>query len=130
MLVFRSFAIGLSAACFALLVIRPTVELRVADAPPISTIGPQPYADHGRATTPALPTIVDAAPGITPAQLALTIRLAPGEAITSVDDVAVSSNLGAGIVLASRELRAGHFIDLGVDGPAGPRRVLVLLHEP
>jgi hypothetical protein len=122
MLVFRSLAIGLSAACFALLVMRPTVELRVAEAPTLSTTEPQPQA------LPALPTIIDAAPGITPAQLALAIRLAPGEAITSVDDVSVIGDLGAGVVLASREMRAGRFIDLGVEGPAGPRRVLVLLH--
>ena len=121
MLVFRSFAIGLSAACFALLVMRPSVELRVTEVPVES-------AQAQQAPLPLLPTIVDAAPGITPAQLAMTIRLQPGEQITSVDDLAVTSDLGAGIVLASRDLAARRYIDLGVAGPAGERRVIVLLH--
>jgi hypothetical protein len=123
MLVFRSFAIGLSAACFALLVMRPTVELRVAEAP-LSTNDPQLV----RTAAPPLPTIIDAAPGITPAQLAMTIRLQPGEQIVALDDVAVTNDLSAGIVLASRDLRARHYIDVGVAGPDGERRVLVLLH--
>lgn len=127
MLVFRSLAIGLSAACFALLVMRPTVEMRVIEVPALLPHHPQ-LGHAARPAVPPLPTIVDAAPGITPTQLALTIRLRPGEQIASVDDVAVTSDLSAGILLASRDLRAGTFIDLGVSGPDGERRVLVLLH--
>jgi hypothetical protein len=123
MLVFRSLAIGLSAACFALLVMRPTVEMRVVEVPAATPAQPR----LARAA-PVLPTIIDAAPGITTAQLAMTIRLQPGEQIVSLDDVAVTSDLSAGILLASRDLRARQYIDVGVAGPSGERRVLVLLH--
>ena len=123
MLVFRSLAIGLSAACFALLVMRPTVEMRVVEVP--AAMPAQPRLARA---APVLPTIIDAAPGITTAQLAMTIRLQPGEQIVSLDDVAVTSDLSAGILLASRDLRARQYIDVGVAGPSGERRVLVLLH--
>jgi hypothetical protein len=130
MLVFRSFAIGLSAACFALLVMGPTVEIHECFTGPT-----QPEAQLARAAqgqlahaAPVLPTIIDAAPGITAAQLAMTIRLQPGEQIVSLDDVSVTSDLSAGILLASRDLRARQYIDVGVAGPSGERRVLVLLH--
>jgi hypothetical protein len=120
MLVFRSFAIGLSAACFALLVMRPAVELRIMPAP--TAVPAPPPAE------PPQPTIIDAAAGITPAQLASTLRLGPGEQIVSIDDASVAGDVGAGIALASRALCARQFIDIGVAGPAGERRVLVLLH--
>jgi len=122
MLVFRSFAIGLLAACFALLVMRPEVHVTHVMPAHVPTI-----ALSQRPAEPA-PTIVDIAPGISAAQLALAIRLAPGEQITSVDDVAVSGNVGAGLLLASRTLRSGEFIDFSVAGPRGERRVLALLH--
>ena len=122
MLVFRSFAIGLLAACFALLVMRPEVRVTHVVPTQVPTIA---LSQHR--TDPA-PTIVDVAPGISAAQLALAIRLAPGEQITSVDDVAVSGNVGAGLMLASRTLRSGEYIDFSVAGPRGERRVLALLH--
>ncbi len=122
MLVFRSFAIGLSAACFALLVMRPTVELRVTPQSSPSA------SDSQLAAAVPIPTIIDAAPGITASQLAATIRLLPGEQITSVDDIAVTGDVDAGVVLASRDLSSRQFVDVGVAGPAGERRVLVLVH--
>ena len=122
MFVFRSLSVGLLLACFALLVSRPAIELRVAhEAPQLATPS---IADPA----PVAPTIIDVAPGITAAQLAMTIQLAPGEQITAVDDVAVAGNIGAGMLLASRTLRSGAFIDFSVDGPSGQRRVLALLH--
>lgn len=122
MLAFRSFAIGLSAAFCALLLMPPTV--RVVEVP---------YVIDSTACAQAMrsspsPTIVDAAPGITAAQLALTLRLAPGEQIASIDDVAVTSDVSAGILLATKRPHAQRYIDLVVDGPAGKRRILVLLH--
>jgi hypothetical protein len=123
MLVFRSFAIGLLAACFALLVTRPTVELRVAPDPE-----PAPEPRPALPAPPAPPTIIDAAAGITPAQLASTLHLSHGERIVSIDDASVAGDLGAGIALAARELRAREFVDIGVLGPAGARRILVLVH--
>lgn len=121
MLVFRSFAIGLSAACFALLVTTPAVQVRVAHE------HVHVAAPRGAPALPA-PSIIDVAPGVTPSQLAAMLRLTGGERITSIDDAPVAGDLGAGIVLAQRELRSRQFIDLGVAGPAGERRVLVLLH--
>lgn len=122
MLVFRSVSVGLLFACFALLVVRPAVHVRVAhEAVQPATIAiPEP--------APIVPTIIDVAPGITAAQLATTIHLAPGEQIVAIDDIAVSGTLGAGMWLAARELRSRQFIDFTVDGPAGERRVLALLH--
>jgi hypothetical protein len=122
MFVFRSLSVGLMSACFALLIARPSVEVRVAhdSAQPATLAVPDP--------APPVPTIIDVAPGITAMQLAATIQLAPGEQIIAVDDVAVASDLGAGLLLASRDLRSRQFIDFSVAGPEGERRVLALLH--
>jgi hypothetical protein len=128
MLVFRSFAIGLSAACFALLVMGPTVEIHECFTGPTQAQLARAAQGQLAHAAPVLPTIIDAAPGITAAQLAMTIRLQPGEQIVSLDDVSVTSDLSAGILLASRDLRARQYIDVGVAGPSGERRVLVLLH--
>lgn len=124
MLVFRSFAIGLSAACFALLVMRPSVVLRVVEVPMASDAPAFEPAPRGETA----PTLIDVAPGVTAEQLASAIRLAPGEHIVAVDDGAVSGDVGAGLALASRDLRSRQFIDFTVSGPAGERRVLALLH--
>ena len=134
MLLFRSFAIGLSAACFALLVLRPAVVVQVTRAAPPEqplslVVPPLPSFMAGPALSVAdIPTIVDVAPGMSAAQIAATVRLQPGEQITSVDDAPVTSSLGAGLLLANRGLAPHQFIDFGVSGPAGERRVLVLLH--
>lgn len=119
MLVFRSLSVGLLFACFALLVARPAVELRVSHESAGTAL-----ADPA----PPVPTIIDVAPGITAMQLATTIRLAPGEQIVAVDDIAVAGDLGAGMVLATRDLASRQFIDFSVAGPEGERRVLALLH--
>ena len=135
MLVFRSFAIGLTAACFALLVMRPAVvvvpkpvyidsQLEIELPPSIALTAPAPAL----AQTNLPPTIIDVAPRVSLRQLQSLIRLAPGEHITSVDDLAVNGELDAGLMLANLEVRDKRFIDLGVSGPGGERRVLVLLH--
>lgn len=117
MLVFRSLTIGLLSACFLLLITRPIVEVRM-------TRGPRLHV-----SLPAHPpTIIDVAPGVSGAQLASLIRLAPGEHVASIDDAAVNGDLGAGVVLAGLDLHGRQFIDLGVSGASGERRVLVLLH--
>jgi hypothetical protein len=137
MFVFRSLSVGLLAACFALLVARPTVELRVAheSASTYETAAHAGVHDPAQRATIALPapeppapTIIDVAPGVTAMQLAATIHLRAGEQIVAVDDVAVTGDLGAGILLASRDLRSRQFIDVSVAGPEGERRVLALLH--
>ena len=119
MLVFRSVSVGLLLACFAMLVARPPVELRVTQAAQPAVERPEP---------PPTATIIDVAPGITAMQLAGTIHLAAGEQIIAVDDIAVTGNVGAGLLLASRDLRSRQFIDFSVAGPQGERRVLALLH--
>ena len=119
--VFRSFAIGLSAAFLALLVMRPAIVLRVVPAPVAL------QAPHGAPHVPA-PTLIDVAPGVSASQLASAIRLLPGEHIIAVDDVSVSGDVDAGLALASRALHSREFIDFTVFGPAGERRVLALLH--
>ncbi|HEY5944831.1 MAG TPA: hypothetical protein VIV40_05040 [Kofleriaceae bacterium] len=126
MLLFRSLAIGLLAAAVALLALGVPIELRITQRIQ------QPLALSHQASTlddrPVLPTIIDVAPGISLAQLASTIRLAPDEQIIAVDDVAVTNDLSAGLLLASRDLHARQFIDFTVWGPDGERRVLALLH--
>jgi hypothetical protein len=126
MLVFRSLAIGLLSACFVLLIMRPAVEVRMAPR-----WAPR-WADNvSRGFVPrpvAVPTIIDVAPGVSAAQLATMIRLAPGEHVASIDDAPVSGDVGAGVALGTLDLRARHFIDLGVASDVGERRVLVLLH--
>ena len=116
MLVFRSLTLGLLGACFMLLLTRPT-EIRVV----------QQSRQHV-APMPPTATIIDVAAGVTSAQLAALIRLAPGEHVASIDDAAIVNDVGAGVALASVALSSRRFIDVEVAGPAGTRRVLVLLH--
>jgi hypothetical protein len=109
MLVFRSLAVGLSAAFFALLVMRPSVVY--VHVPVIDT----PVVEAPRL---APPTIVDVAPGVSLDQLPFVLTLAPDERITSVDS----------LELARLDRHRNQFVDLTVSGAAGERRVLVLLH--
>jgi len=124
MLLFRSLTLGLVAACFALLLARPTVELRVVHeaAPHLSA----PRARPPLATV--APTVIDVAAGVTSVQLASMIRLLPGEHVATIDDAEMPDELDAGVALASVALQPRRFIDVGVVGPVGERRVLVLLH--
>ena len=135
MLVYRllsSFAIGLTLGCLLLLAPArpmpvPNIEIElppsIAFQPPAGAEAATARADGGSA-----PTIIDVAPGISAAQLALAIRIAPDEHVVGVDGVAVHSELGAGVRLASLDLRSPRFLDLQVRGPAGERRIVVLMH--
>ena len=125
MLVFRSLAIGLLAASFALLLTRPRLDVRYVPLP-VHDYARLPSFRAGPKHEP--PTIIDAAPGITAAQLADTIRLGPDEHIAAIDNVQTGTTLSAGLLLAARTMRSGEFIDIDIAGPAGSRRVLVLLH--
>jgi hypothetical protein len=118
MLLFRSLAVGLLAACFCLLAIRPAYEVRVTGAPAL-VVAPRPQ--------PAA-TIVDVAPGLGPEQIASLIALAPGERVVAVDDLHVTGDLDAGVMLANQAVGSQRYVDLEVAGAAGSRRVLVLLH--
>lgn len=129
MIVFRSLAIGLLGACFWLLATRP-VEIVVRDQPR-SLFPPgdvRRLSGIGLAAPLEAPTIIDVAPGVTAAQLPSLVQLQNGEHVTTVDDTPVAGDLDAGRVLAQLDLHARSFVDLGVAGPHGERRVLVLLH--
>lgn len=129
MFVYRSVALGLLGACCLLLAMRPPIAV-VSQTPGqvfvVSSGGQIPRCPPVLERAPG-PTIIDVAPGLTRTQLAQLIMLAPGERITTIDDEPVANAVDAGVVLASLDLRARRYIDLGVDGDAGPRRVLMLL---
>jgi hypothetical protein len=122
MFVFRSLVVGLLGACFVLLVRRPPCELRIEPtrSPSASRVRVRP--------TRGLPIIIDIASGVPASALAALVHLGPGEHVIAVDDQTVSGDLEAGSLIAARASYPGTFIDLSVAGPAGERRVLVLLH--
>ena len=131
MLLFRSLTLGLLGACFLLIATRPTVEIRrscpmqtptlaLAQRPIIALESPRPLS--------LPPAVVDVAPGVSASQLASLVRLDEGERVATIDDRAVSGTLDAGVALAALDLTSRRYIDLGVEGPRGTRRVLVLLH--
>jgi hypothetical protein len=124
MLVFRSLAFGFLATFIAGIVLGPR-DFHPGSWPPRAAEPSHVFLEPPREPAPA---IIDVAPGVTTTQLASAIRLAPGEHISAVDDAAVSGDVEAGLVLATRELRSRQFIDFTVIGPAGERRVLALLH--
>ncbi len=147
MLVYRllyTFAIGLTLGCALLLVPRQPIQvapyIEIALPPSIEQTRPSPVdgepfptlALHdlrvAAAWPAAAPTIIDVAPGITAAQLALAIRLAPDEYIVGIDGVPVQGDLDAGVQLASLDRRSRQFLDLQVRGPVGERRIVVLMH--
>ena len=109
MLVFRSFAIGLLAACFVVLAYRPSVQVFV---PPAAPVGPPAAAPRLVASEPAA-TIVDVGHGVPASEIGSLVRLRPGERIVGFD-----GNIAA----------AEHYLDLSLEGPRGHRRVLVLFH--
>ena len=121
MLLYRSVAVGLLGAACLLLATRPLIRTRIVH-------------DGGREeivyrAAPAQAEIVDVAAGVAPAQLAPLVRLGPGEHVTAVDDRAVANDLDAGAALAQLAPRAPTFVDLTLaGGPAGSRRVVLLLH--
>jgi hypothetical protein len=120
MLVFRSLAIGLLGACMWLLATRPFVQLHVREQPPVLRAAPSAMSEP--------PTVVDVASGVTGAQLVSLVRLGPNEHVATIDDRPVDGDLEAGAHLASLDVRARRYLDLGVRGATGSRRVLVLFH--
>ncbi len=109
----RSFVFAMAGACFALALAypRPRIEREIVQV-----------------ATPCQPTatIVDVAPSVPAAQLGTLVYLAPGEHVAAVDDRRVAGDLDAGAALA--QAHAPGYVDLTVEGAAGSRRVLVLLH--
>lgn len=77
-------------------------------------------------------TVIDVARGLDGVAVASLVALRPGERIATVDDRPVASDAAAGAAIAARvasaSTEAHGYIDLGVRGAAGGRRVLVMLH--
>lgn len=113
MILFRSLALGLLGACFWLLATRPSV---IVEAPP-------QVQTNEEATT-----ILDVSPAVTREQLPSLVHLRDGEHVVAIDNAAVASDLDAGRMLASIDRNARKFVELGVAGPRGQRRILMLLH--
>lgn len=116
MLLFRSLALGLLSACFWILATRPTVILAAREAPP-------PVHAFEEA-----PTILDVSPAVTREQLPSLVHLRDGEHVVAIDNAAVASDLDAGRLLATIDRESRKFVELGVAGPRGSRRILMLLH--
>lgn len=126
MFVYRSIVLGLLGAGCLLLAMRPPIVVvtegpgRVLVATKRCPARPPPSRTG--------PTIVDVAPGVTLEQIAQLIVLDAGESISSIDDTPVTGSLAAGVALAGIDLRARRYLDIGVSGERGARRVLVLMH--
>jgi hypothetical protein len=116
MILFRSLALGLLGACFWILATRPTVIVAPREAPP---------AFHA---VEEAPTILDVSAAVTREQLPALVHLRDGEHVIAINDSAVASDLDAGRVLASIDRASQKFVELGVAGPRGQRRILMLLH--
>jgi hypothetical protein len=123
MLLFRSLALGLLGACFFLLATRP-VTIVVRQPPPIEV----PNLSGMRGVPSLAPTVIDVAPNVDSTTLLSVIQLGDREHVVSVNDLRVAGDLDAGRVLAATALQPQRYIDLDVAGPAGERRLLVLLH--
>jgi hypothetical protein len=115
MLLFRSLVLGLLGACLMLLA-RPHYEVRMV-AP---VVLPPPSQSAVQ--------IVDIATGVAPNQVGALVHLMPDEHVVAVGERPVVSDIEAGAVVADSGAHSGGYLDLTVGGPAGPRRVLVLLH--
>ena len=116
MLLFRSLALGLLGACFWMLATRPTVIIAAPEPSRADVV-------HEEA-----PTILDVSPAVTRDQLPALVHLRNGEHVVAIDDAPVASDLDAGRLLASIDRASQKFVELGVAGPRGSRRILMLLH--
>ena len=119
MLLFRSLALGLIAACFFLQVDRGRVPDRTVDqrcvVEPIA-----PPADVQQGTT-----IIDVAAAVDAHELPFLLHLRDDERVLQVDDRRIDNNLEAGMAIVEHRNR---FVDLTVQSAEGSRRILMLLH--
>jgi hypothetical protein len=117
MLLFRSIAIGLLGACFLLLATHSTTVRVEREVQVMPVVQPRP---------PAAATIIDVAPGLSPAQIVGLIRVEANEHIIAVDDRSMANDFEVGTAIASTHDKK--YLDLTVGGISGERRILVLLH--
>ena len=120
MLLFRSLALGLLGACFWMLATRPQVIIAAPEPARVDIA-------HDEAHDEA-PTILDVSPAVTSEQLPALVHLRGGEHVVAINDEPVASDLDAGRLLASVDRASQKFVELGVAGPRGSRRILMLLH--
>ena len=122
MFVFRSLVTGFVGACFVLLAMYeppPRIEpARLASCASLAEVQTYTRNEH-----PA--TIVDVAASVPASQIASFVHLESGEHVATVDDAPVANDLAAGVAVAAH---ARSFVDLGIEGPTGVRRVLLLIH--
>jgi hypothetical protein len=117
MLLFRSISIGLLGACFLLLATHSTTVRVEREIERVPVVQPRP---------PAAATIIDVAPGLSPAQIVGLIHVDGDEHIIAVDDRSMASDLEVGTAIASTHDKK--YLDLTVGGAYGERRILVLMH--
>jgi hypothetical protein len=90
-------------------------------------VSPPPPRAYLAAAAPVV-SVIDVAPGISPASILSLVHLAPSEHVIAVDDRAVANDLQAGAVLGSLRARPNGFVDLTIARADAQRRVLVLMH--
>jgi len=81
-----------------------------------------------RVHVPAGATLIDVSGSVTPATILSLIKLDHGDHVVAVGDASVSNDLVAGEAIAMRATGHDTFVDVTIDGHAGPRRVLLLIH--
>jgi len=81
-----------------------------------------------RIHVPAGATLIDVSGSVTPATMLSLIKLDRGDHVVTVGDTSVSNDLVAGEAIAMRATGHDTFVDVGIDGRSGPRRVLLLIH--
>ncbi len=138
---FRSFALGLLAACFVVIAMRPAVVIQVSPAAACSRSAAPP--DRGavrslrasagrhvlwpRARGPSA-TVIDAASAATPSDLVALLRLRSDERIATVDDQRTIDPRVALAEVASAAGAKGRYVDLTIASPAAERRVVLMIH--
>ena len=81
-----------------------------------------------RVHVPAGATLIDVSGSVTPAAMLSLIKLGRSEHVVTVDDAKVDNDLSAGVAIADNAHGRDTFVDVGVEGQSGPRRVLLLIH--
>ncbi len=135
MLMFRSFALGLLAACFVVIAMRPAVVVQVSMRPPNSAAArsaPGPIHLHARSSRlhPRAPsaTVIDAASAATPSDLVALLRLRSDERIAAVDDLRSTDPSAAIAAVGSAAGAKGRYVDLTIASPFAERRVVLMIH--
>jgi hypothetical protein len=118
MLLFRSLTLGMLGACLYFLASYESPAPARAPEPELVVV-----------QTPPNVTVIDVARGVSPWALADLVHLDTGEHVRTLDDRDIGSDLSAGAAIALHGVVVQQgFLDIGVEGPHGTRRVIMLLH--